>query len=142
MNLRRVDVANADRLREIVEAFGWPGRSLVGDEGAENAWCLAQHASSQLEFQRHALELLRAAVDAGEATPKQLAYLTDRVRMSEGREQLYGTQFADDGNGGVVPWPIESPERLNERRLEVGLEPIAESHERVRSPDAVRNRQT
>ena len=32
--MARVDVANTDRLREIVDEHGWPGRSLVGEEGA------------------------------------------------------------------------------------------------------------
>jgi hypothetical protein len=44
-------------------------------------------------FQRRVLDLLTAAVAEGESTPRQLAYLTDRVRMSEGREQVYGTQL-------------------------------------------------
>ena len=39
----RVRVANADRLREIVAAHGWQGRALVGEEGAEHAWLIAQH---------------------------------------------------------------------------------------------------
>jgi hypothetical protein len=28
----RVDVANTDRLREIIERHGWPGKSLVGEK--------------------------------------------------------------------------------------------------------------
>ena len=34
MQSQRIDVTNTDRLREIVSQHGWPGRSLVGDEGA------------------------------------------------------------------------------------------------------------
>ncbi len=63
MEWNRVDVRNTDRLREIVERYGWPGRSLVGEEGADHAWLLAQHADKQLEFQRRALILLATAVD-------------------------------------------------------------------------------
>ncbi len=126
MEWRRVDVANTDRLREIVEHHGWPGRSLVGEEGAEHAWLLAQHADRQLDFQRQALRLLADAVERGEATRRQLAYLTDRVRLNEGREQLYGTQVAGIRDGCVVPWPVEGPAQLDARRAEVGLEPFEE----------------
>jgi hypothetical protein len=28
-----------------VTEHGWPGRSLVGEDGAEHAWCLVQHAA-------------------------------------------------------------------------------------------------
>jgi hypothetical protein len=130
MEMNRVDVANTDRLREIVDQYGWPGRSLVGEEGAQHAWLLAQHASAQLDFQRQALDLLTAAVASGEATPKQLAYLTDRVRMLEGREQVYGTQFIWSDDGGPAPYPTEDPARVEERRAAVGLEPLREYLER------------
>ncbi len=93
MEGQRIDVSNTDRLREIVSEHGWPGRSLVGEEGAHHAWLIAQHADRQLDFQRQALELLADAVQRGEAAQRDWAYLTDRVRMNEGREQVYGTQI-------------------------------------------------
>ena len=126
MALARTDVSNSDRLREIVEEHGWPGRSLVGEQGAEHAWLLVQHADRQLDFQRRALVLLNAAVGAGDAPRRHLAYLTDRVRMNEGREQVYGTQMASVDDHVVVPWPVEDPDRLEERRAEMGLEPFAD----------------
>jgi hypothetical protein len=116
MEWRRVDVANTDRLREIVEGYGWPGRSLLGEKGAEHACLLAQHAGRQLDCQCMALKLLADAVDQGEATPRQLAYLTDRVRMNEGRQQLYGTQLVGGPGRGVVPWPVDDPGELDARR--------------------------
>lgn len=106
-------------------ARGWPGRSLVGEQGAEHAWLLAQHADRQLEFQRHALALLRVAVAAGEATNRQLAYLSDRVCMNEGREQIYGTQMGGVRDGTVVPWPIQAPETVDDRRAAMSLDALA-----------------
>ena len=44
-------------------AHGWPGRSLVGEQGAMDAWLLAQHADRQPGFQRRALSLLAMAVE-------------------------------------------------------------------------------
>jgi hypothetical protein len=126
MEMARIDVANTDRLREIVDEHGWPGRSLVGEEGAEHAWLLAQHASMQLDFQRRVLDLLTAAVAAGEATPRHLAYLTDRVRMLEGKEQIYGTQYIRDEHGHRVLFPIEDAVHVDERRTEVGLARLGE----------------
>jgi hypothetical protein len=37
MRWRRVDVANTDRLREILAEHGWPGESLVGKDSARYA---------------------------------------------------------------------------------------------------------
>jgi hypothetical protein len=88
MEAARVDVANTDQLRAIIAEHGWPGRMLVGDEGAEAAWLIAQHADHQLDFQREALALLERAVNDGDAPASHLAYLTDRVRMNEGRRSF------------------------------------------------------
>jgi hypothetical protein len=42
---RVVDLVRAHtaRLRAIVSQYGWPGRSLVGEDGADAAWLLLQH---------------------------------------------------------------------------------------------------
>jgi hypothetical protein len=120
----RVDEANTAWLSELTDRIGWPGRTLVGDDGAHAAWLLAQHADRQ--EQPAFLELLRAAVAAGEASPRDLAaYLEDRVRVHAGKPQLYGTQFIRDDQG-LRPQPIEDPEHLDERRVSVGLGPFAE----------------
>ena len=124
MEYERIDGENTERLRQILAEHGWPGKSLVGEKGAHDAWLIAQHADHDPAFQRQALELLREAVARGEARPRELAYLTDRVRVNEGRGQVYGTQMRPDENGLPVSQPVEDPERVDERRAEVGLEPF------------------
>ena len=124
LEVRRIDAQNTDRLRQILSERGWPGKSVVGEQGAHDAWLIAQHADDDPAFQRQALELLAEAVAHGEAKPRELAYLTDRLRVNEGREQVFGTQMRPDGDGLPVPAPIEERERLDERRAEVGLEPF------------------
>ncbi|SFO08920.1 hypothetical protein SAMN05660359_01312 [Geodermatophilus obscurus] len=49
----------------------------------------------------------------------------DRVAVTERRHQRYGTRVADVVDGRPVPWPVADPERLDERRATVGLEPLA-----------------
>ncbi len=124
--VQRVRVTNTDRRRAIVAEFGWPGRMLVGEQGAEDAWLIAQHTDYQLDSQRLFLEALQAAVDAGDAPARHVAYLTDRAAMNGGRPQTYGTQIAEVANGEGVPWPIRDPEQLDERRARMGLPTFAE----------------
>jgi hypothetical protein len=117
---------NAARLRAILDESGWPTERLVGSDGAEAVWRIAQHAIGEPDFQRLALRLLQAAAGGGEVPAWQPAMLEDRIRMFEGRPQLYGTQLEPDAEGRPRPYPIEDPERLEERRRAVGLEPLAE----------------
>ena len=65
------------------------------------------------------------AVKSGEATGQDLAYLTDRVRVGEGKKQLYGTQFQGAGDK-MEPYPIEDEAGVDRRRKEVGLPTMAE----------------
>src|SRR5947209_1662501 len=124
--MEEVHRRNAARLKEIIAEHGWPGRSLVGEDGSLAAWFIAQHAIGDPPFQRTALRLLREALAKGEVTPAQPAYLEDRIRCFEGRPQVYGTQFEPDENGVLQPSPIADPEHVNERRCSIGLNTIEE----------------
>jgi hypothetical protein len=88
---QRVDEDNTRWLGEVVNMRGWPGRTLAGEDGAQAAWLLAQHADRDPVLQRTFLDALRGAVARGEAAAADLAYLEDRVRVSDGRPQLFGT---------------------------------------------------
>jgi hypothetical protein len=123
--MRAADEENLPWLREVVDAHGWPGASLVGTDGAHAAWLLAQHADADPAFQRQCLGLIGTAVEAGEASLLEYAYLTDRVLLAEGRPQVYGTQVTRQ-DGGWVPRDLRDPELVDERRAAAGLEPLAE----------------
>lgn len=121
---RRLTARHGDRLGEIMDECGWPTTETVGEEAARAAWLIAQHADRQLDVQRRALKLMQEAVSAGSATPRELAFLRDRTLVNEGRKQIYGTQIAGVKDGAPVPWPCEEPERMDELRAEVGIEPF------------------
>ncbi|MER5822686.1 DUF6624 domain-containing protein [Streptomyces mirabilis] len=130
---RAVDADNTAALSRIVDEYGWPGFALVGEEAATAAWLLAQHADANPAFQHRALNLLAAAVDAGDADPAHLALLTDRCRVSEGLPQVYGSQYVRDTDGQWRMHPVEDLEHLDSRRAAVGLEPQAENEARIRA---------
>jgi uncharacterized protein DUF6624 len=117
---------NALRLHEIMAQIGWPTERIVGKQAAEAAWLIAQHAIAHPQFQRSCLELLATAAREHLVPAWQPAMLGDRIRVFEGRPQLYGTQLEPDEHGNMRPHPIEDPERVDERRRAVGLEPLAD----------------
>lgn len=120
-----VDADNLAWLRSVVAETGWPGRSMVGPDGTDAAWLLAQHAYRDHVFQRHCLDLLRRAAEVGEATAAQVAYLTDRVLLAEGQQQEYGTELAGRDGQWVAP-RLHDPDTVDERRAAVSLGPLAE----------------
>jgi len=123
-----VDRDNTARLREIVGHHGWPGHRLVGEKGAHAAWLLAQHAPPHVL--QEWLPLLQDAVARGDASPADLAYLTDRVLMHRGEPQLYGTQY--QARDGVLElWTVRDPSGLDQRRAALGLEPEAANRARL-----------
>jgi hypothetical protein len=132
---REIDARNTARMRAIVRARGWPGRSMVGEDGAHAAWLLVQHADADPAFQRTCLGLLGEAVRAGEAGAADHAYLTDRVLLAEGRPQRYGTQFTFAG-GAWRPSPLADPDRVDERRREVGLPSLDDYRRAFEDPEA------
>lgn len=129
---QHIDADNTRWLADLLAGRGWPGRTLVGEQGAQAAWLLAQHADHDPGRQRAFLEALRSAVTRGEASAAHLAYLEDRVRINAGQSQLYGTQFTIVG-GTLRPHPIEDPGRLDERRSQAGLEPFADYEARMQA---------
>lgn len=121
--MAQVDKENTAWLETVVDRHGWPGFRLVGREASDAAWLLAQHADQRPELQRRWLPLLRAAVKAGDAEPRNLAYLEDRVATADRRPQRHGTQLIKL-KGKTALAPLDDPQRVNEYRRAAGLEPL------------------
>jgi len=123
--MKALDGRHTARLKQIVDAWGWPTSSLVGEKAAHAAWLLVQHADADPAFQRRCLDLM-AKLPAAEVSGKDVAYLSDRVLLAEGKPQRFGTQFEKDAAGKWVPKKLEDPEHVDARRREVGLMPLAD----------------
>jgi hypothetical protein len=123
--MEEVHQRNAARLRELIEQHGWPAEDIAGKDGAEAAWFIAQHAVGEPQFQRQALRLLLICAVEGRAPRWHAAYLEDRIAMQGGRPQRFGTQWINDSRDGRFrPWLLAEPNRINQLRAEVGLDPL------------------
>lgn len=126
---------NTDRLRQVVAEHGWPGRSLVGEDGADAAWLILQHAGSgvpslgtpeSLLFQASCIPLLQGAVRRGEAHPRHLAHVVDSVRERAGDlpefAVLASAYTVQDGHV-TFKRPVDLL-AIDRRRAEIGLPPL------------------
>lgn len=127
--IKRIDIENTNRLKEIVEQHSWVTQDLVGSEGVSAAFLIVQH-SPDYEFKQSMLPLLKQSFLNGEGvTGQEFALLTDRVLIYQNKPQLYGTQLNIIG-GELVFEPILDQENVNHRRAEVGL-PSLEKYKKV-----------
>ena len=125
--MKQIDKKSTAEMKKIIKEYGWPGKNLVGEKGADGAWLLVQHADHDLQFQKKCLRLLRKAVKRGEAKKSNLAYLIDRVLTHEKRKQLYGTQFRLERKLNTLsPHPIQNIKNLDKRRKAMGLGSFSE----------------
>jgi hypothetical protein len=119
------DTANEKRLAGIVQRHGWPGSSMVGQDGSLAAFLVLQHAS--LAAQERYLPMLRDAAARHELAPSLLAMLEDRVRLQRHQPQIYGTQMQENpATHRLELYTLEDPARVDERRASVGLPPLAD----------------
>jgi hypothetical protein len=119
-------------MKEIVSEHGWPTVAKVGQDGTRAAWLLVQHADHDPAFQRLCLTMMQLHAGKSEVSQTDLAYLTDRVLVNEGKEQVYGTQF-HVLNGVRQPRPIKDPDNVDKRRRAAGMNSLKEYTEFLNS---------
>lgn len=121
-NWQATDANNQERLKAIVDRYGWPTVSMVGQDGAQAAWLIVQHADNDPDFQRRILSLIEPLTATGEVEPASYAYLYDRTHYP----QRYGTQGACVSRQEWQPFEIEDMAGVDARRRTAGLPPLAD----------------
>lgn len=123
--MTRIDEGNTAWLKSICSRHGWIDAGRFGRASAGDAFLLVQH-SGDLELMQAALPHIEADVREGSVHGGQYALLYDRVQIHLGRKQKYGSQVRYLEAGGVEPYPLEDPEKVDHYRAEMGLGPLSE----------------
>ncbi len=111
------------RLKLIIKKHGWPSISLVGKDGAQAAWLMAQHADFDVPFQRSVLSMMEKLAEDKDVNLDNLAYLRDRVAINEGNLQIYGTQGACNGKT-YEPFPLRDGKSVDLQRSKMEMNPL------------------
>ena len=123
--MEMADTENLVKVQQILDTRGWLGTDVIGSRGNMTLFLVIQHAD--LETQVKYLPMLREAVKKGKASASNLALLEDRVAIRQGGKQIYGSQIGmDKETGEYYVMQMIEPEKVNERRAEVGLGPLEE----------------
>ncbi len=119
------DSLNLIEVKKILDIYGWLGPDVIGDQGNQTLFLVIQH--SDPETQVKYLPMMRAAVKNGKATMSSLALLEDRVALSQGKKQIYGSQIGrDERTGKYFVLPLEDPGNVDKRRSAAGLQSMAD----------------
>ena len=131
------DEKNRESIIKILDEFGYPGKTMVGDETSKAAWYVIQH--SDPETMGKYLPMIKEAGEKGELHQAYVATMEDRYLMHSGKPQIYGSQSfgytVKDAETGedineLVIWPIKNPELVNERRKDLGFKLTIEEYAR------------
>ncbi len=128
LGMAKVDLKHQKRLVKILDIIKTPSIKNIGLDGAEVVWIIAQHAGFNLSLMKQVQELMEKCTskDVKNGYYRGIAYLTDRINVMEGNNQVYGTQFWASPNGVPEPYPIVDFENIDERRKKFGLESFNE----------------
>lgn len=125
--------SNAQELKAIIDRIGYPTVDKVGVKASEAAWLIIQHAIGLPRFMKRCRDLLKNAVIENKANPINLAYLTDRIAVLEGKPQHYGTQFDWGELGELSPNSYADLTKVNQRRKSVELNTLKDQTEMIRT---------
>jgi hypothetical protein len=106
----------------IIAKFGYPGKSLVGEE---YAIVFSIISAGNLAIKEKYYDLIINAANANELEWKDVAFFVDKVKVAKKQPQVYGTQLKmDHTNYNSYFYPIEDKANVNERRKKIGLEEL------------------
>lgn len=93
--MTKIDKSNIYRVEQIIKQYGYPGTRLVGSPTDEAAWYVIQHSEDIANY----FPLIEKAGASKELPFNLVAMMQDRLLMSQGKEQLYGTQIWCENSG-------------------------------------------
>lgn len=107
-------------LLPLIPEEGWFRRDIYGDRASKVAFLIIQH--SDVEQWRRFVPILEPLALAGEIDGQDYGLMYDRLAVTEGRPQRYGTQMTCKGGRWVIDYEnLEDPDHADERRAAMGF---------------------
>lgn len=124
---KMIEVENQRLLLNIFEQCGFPHSKNIKKESVVHAFIILLH--SDYKIQKKYYDEVVKAIEAGDLRKSDIAYLEDKMLRALQRPQKYGTQDSYNENGNLILAPYDDFEKVNERRIEVGL-PVLDENKR------------
>ncbi len=112
----KIDSTNMVFLDAVIEEYGYPGKSMVGELSKDAGASIIMHSNSIDKY----INQVKEAAEKNELTYTVAATMEDLYLMNKGENQIYGTQTAYIDDKYII-WPIQDVESVNARRKEAGF---------------------
>ena len=122
---RLLDTSNLKVVKNILDNYGYPGKSIVGEPTNLIALDVIEHNPIHID---QYIDLFKEAAAKGELPMTRVAALEDKYLMQQHKEQIYGTQAQITAANGFFIWPIKDPEGVNRRRADAGFDRTIEEY--------------
>ncbi|NTE03143.1 hypothetical protein G6M26_41590 [Agrobacterium tumefaciens] len=131
--ITKTDSINLQSVEKIIQLYGYPGKSMVGEPTNTAAFLVIQHSPKISKY----YPLIEAAGKDGEIPFTDVAMMLDRKLTEERKPQVYGTQLegkliTDDQTGKkhqvIYVLPIKNANKVNSRRKKAGFETTVEEN--------------
>jgi hypothetical protein len=116
---------NSRYIRSLIQRVGWISSEEFGNRASAAAVLLAKHGSDPRVMQA-ILPFVQDDVKRKAVSAELYSVLFDELRLTLGEKQRYGTQIFKDDEGQPYVLPLEAPDKVEELRKEIGLEPLAD----------------
>lgn len=130
-SIEEADAENEKALLAMVPPEGWFLKSRYGAKAASAAFHIVQH--SDVPLWKRFVPILEPLVVKGEVDGQSYGLMYDRLALSEGRPQRYGSQMTCKAGTWTVD-TLEAPETVDERRKAMGfIDTLAEYEHRFQT---------
>jgi len=110
-------------MRQLIATHGWPKYSTVGDLAADAPLLVINHHEDPAVRVTYLSQIKQNCLEK-EGSCMEYAKIQDRVLVDANKPQLYGMQFRYAPDRTLEPFPVQNPELVDQRRKEIGLEPL------------------
>lgn len=120
---KQLIASNYKETTDFIDSNGFPSLETTTWEAHSSLFSIFNNADME-DLNKYLPIIKDAYADFVNYDKEKLAYLEDQFVMFQGKKQIYGTYIYQDETGEIVVYPMESPEKVNERRKEYGIRSI------------------
>ncbi|RLD77020.1 MAG: hypothetical protein DRJ10_12650 [Bacteroidetes bacterium] len=120
---QKIASENYSSMQKLIEEYGWPKYSTVGKLAADAPLLVINHHESDSVRIKYLPQIKQSCLEK-EGSCMEFAKIQDRILVNANKAQIYGMQFRYNAERKLEPFPIIDSKYVDQRRAEIGLEPL------------------